>query len=296
MKTYWLTGRDDDPSHQPGCPFVQLMEQERLQHARERRDSDAATANMCPHRPVYSPVSFDDLHADSTPRMSPVATTHFSPSKVLGSAGGVESRKGSKASGTVYGAGGDNSKLLPSSSIVTSSSAPYGGNSVGSAMVKPMQAVPPQLTADVASQKPSAGEVHGEVSQQQQPQQQHLNHLHKHKVSAGLQGLHQKQQTTSIAVTTTTTPTAPTTVPAPSTNCNSNAVLNNNDKAQPASSQAQERIYPIKDLDSGKGPVNGARKANVVIKPAAKSQPETISGSRKQDHPEKARSKTCLIV
>ena len=129
MKTYWLTGRKNDPNNLPRCPFAQLMEQEKLLHAQQEPVQAVIAPEVSASRPIYSPVSFDDLNADGTQKRSPRVTPHQSPAH---GAGGSDSRRGSKG--------------LRQSLVGEDGGPAPPGPSVGSqaaTMTKPTQAVPP---------------------------------------------------------------------------------------------------------------------------------------------------------
>ncbi|XP_076471523.1 soluble guanylate cyclase gcy-31-like [Babylonia areolata] len=128
MKTYWLLGHEEDPAKAgPTCPFAQLMEMERQKHAQDRASVAAVS-----HRPVYSPVSFEDLNADQ--KLSPGATPQPSPARLQQHGTTGKLRRASLASGC--GGGGHSVREASEGHAVNSTS------SSGS-ISKPTQAVPP---------------------------------------------------------------------------------------------------------------------------------------------------------
>ncbi|KAL8609070.1 hypothetical protein ACOMHN_033663 [Nucella lapillus] len=181
MKTYWLMGRERDPAKQHSCPFAQLMEIERQQHAQDR----ASVITPGPaHRPVYSPVSFEDLNADSTPRLSPgVSPNHSPPARARaggGGGGGGGARRGSQLSNSPHPGVEEQGHPHPPGSDQS------GLASSTTTAFKPMQAVPPTLPG---SGSPAFGDRRDPRVQSPPPQCTQSKPLH----SQG-NGVQQQQQ------------------------------------------------------------------------------------------------------
>lgn len=302
MKTYWLLGRDDDPEKMPTCPFAQLMEREKQQHMLETY----GTGDIVPHRPVYSPVSFDDLNADAAHTLSPGGTPHDSPSHG-GSLVAESARRGSRGSGVRNnngdgvagggGGGGSSSQGLGVTALLASQS-----------LTKPMQAVPPTRSGSCTppqGETTRQPEVWTVVTSPPRDKNQHVSNTHCHQGNGVEQKAHVQheplQQTHNSDHSnsnqhnhggTTTSPLGTT--------------VNNNDKSRhvyPApTSDVQEPCSPVKNcgFDSSKGSItgNGSNRSSKIGSGIIKQgQGRNSSDSRRKDsRTEKPKSKTCSLL
>ena len=284
MKTYWLLGRDDDPSTLPQCPFAQVLEQGRQKQQQQQQQShdqqqaaewaDRAASRDTPQRSLYSPVSFQDVNVR---RMSLVgATPQSSPTH----AAGGEGRRGSKGSSHHVQADGQGG-------------VPPGGLGVS----KPTQAVPPTRSGSsspTGHTQPSPPEVMSSDRQLLQRQENGVQHAPQQS------NVHSNRTNTSTNTNT-------------NTNASSSSVTNNNDKSRLiysiSASDRQEPCSPVKRHagDNGRAPPAGSGSSSgpggptgsdVIKSPPV--QPGGLAGSpdgrMKDSRSEKPKSKTCIVL